>query len=280
MNPTMRAVERLGGSGSIFEIDNEVISELQLPDEVVNQPHGETGQTELKYRLRWARTNLKGQGFLSNPHKGVWALTPDGEKALPDNIEEGRNHASCKSKASVIDTADFGPEDDGSANVEIENAEDKWREDLRAILQEMNPTAFERLCRLLLRASGFIDVQVIGRSGDGGIDGRGIIRLAGLISFPVLFQCKRYSGNNTVSPSQVREFRGAMMGRAEKGLIITTGGFTQAAEVEATRDGAPPIDLIDGDQLIETLKELRIGLDVEPRQVELVSIDADFFANI
>ena len=134
------------------------------------------------------------------------------------------------------------------------------------------------MCQRLLRESGFIEVEVTGRPGDDGIDGHGIIRLVGLISFPVLFQCKRYSGS--VSPSVVRDFRGAMMGRAEKGVILTTGGFTKEAQREATRDGVPLIDLIDGELLIDKIKELELGVSVRKKMVEVVEVDRDWFASI
>ena len=152
---------------------------------------------------------------------------------------------------------------------------DDWRGELLNTLQNMPPDAFERLCQRLLRESGFIEVEVTGRSGDGGIDGYGIIRLAGMISFPVLFQCKRYSGN--VGPNVVRDFRGAMAGRAEKGVILTTGGFTRDAQREATRDGATPIDLIDGQLLMDKMKELRLGLHT--KMVEVVQVDKSWFAS-
>ena len=150
-----------------------------------------------------------------------------------------------------------------------------WRDDLLDTLQNMPPDAFERLCQRLLRESGFIEVEVTGRSGDGGIDGYGIIRLAGMISFPVLFQCKRYSGN--VGPNVVRDFRGAMAGRAEKGVILTTGGFTRDAQREATRDGATPIDLIDGQLLMDKMKELKLGMHT--KMVEVVQVDKSWFAS-
>ena len=140
----------------------------------------------------------------------------------------------------------------------------------------MPPNAFERLCQRLLRESGFVEVEVTGKSGDGGIDGRGIIRLAGLISFPVLFQCKRYSGS--VGSNVVRDFRGAMVGRVEKGLVLTTGHFTTDAQREATRDGATPIDLIDGELLMDKMKELELGVSVE--MVEKVEVKKDWFASI
>jgi len=140
----------------------------------------------------------------------------------------------------------------------------------------MDPIAFERLCQRLLRESGFIEVEVTSRGGDGGIDGHGIIRVGGLISFPVFFQSKRYQGN--IGPNVVRDFRGAMVGRSDKGVLITTGGFTREARREATRDGAPPIDLIDGDLLIDKLKELRLG--VKCRMVEEVELVPEWFESI
>jgi restriction system protein len=167
----------------------------------------------------------------------------------------------------------IGHADDETIPVEEESS---WREALIEILLSMDPSSFERLCQRLLRESGFIEVHVTGRSGDGGIDGRGIIRLNGLIGFPVLFQCKRYA--SSVSSSQIRDFRGAMTGRADSGLFITTGNFTSEAQREATRDGAPPIDLINGDLLVDKLKELGLGVTV--KQVEVEEVDPNWFANI
>ena len=145
-----------------------------------------------------------------------------------------------------------------------------------AALLDMRPDAFERLCQLVLRESGFVEVKVTGRSGDGGIDGHGIIRMGGMISFPVLFQCKRYRGS--VTPNHVRDFRGAMAGRSDRGLLITTGGFTRDAKQEAIRDGVPPIDLMDGNLLADKLKELQLGVKTE--MVEQVTVDSEWFSTI
>jgi restriction system protein len=154
--------------------------------------------------------------------------------------------------------------------------EQTWREELLAVLLDLKPDAFERLCQRLLRESGFVQVQVTGRTGDGGIDGVGIVRLGGLLGFPILFQCKRLRGS--VGASIIRDFRGAMVGRADRGLVITTGTFTRDAKLEATRDGAPPIDLVDGEQLLEKLKELRLGVNVE--MIEQVSVKPGWFKDI
>ena len=165
---------------------------------------------------------------------------------------------------------------DGTGEDAPEEA-DSWRGHLHRVLtQRLDPSGFERLVERLLRESGFVHVEVTDRSGDGGIDGKGIARLSGLLSFHVIFQCKRYQG--TVSAGHIRDFRGAMVGRADKGLFITTGTFTRDAVREATRDGAPPIALIDGDQLADKLKEL--GLGIETEVVEKVAVDENWFLTI
>lgn len=148
-----------------------------------------------------------------------------------------------------------------------------WKGEILNKLFNISPSAFERLAQRLLRESGFVQVEVTGKTGDGGIDGKGIIRINGFLSFHIIFQCKRY--RKSVTPSQIRDFRGAMQGRADKGLFITTGTFTRDALKEATRDGAPPIDLIDGEQLCDKLKELRLGVDIE--LTENVKIKNDWF---
>jgi restriction system protein len=158
---------------------------------------------------------------------------------------------------------------------EVENTEE-WKDKLLSILYTISPSAFERLAQRILRESGFFQVEVTGKSGDGGIDGKGIVRVSGLLSFHVIFQCKRYKGS--VTPSQIRDFRGAMQGRADKGLIITTGRFTREAIKEATRDGAPPIDLIDGELLCDKLKELKLGINIQ--MTETVEIRSDWFSNL
>ena len=153
----------------------------------------------------------------------------------------------------------------------------RWSDHLLRRIQTIEPSAFERLCQRMLRESGFTRVEVTGKSGDGGIDGAGVLRV-NLISFQVLFQCKRYKGS--VGSEVVRNFRGAMQGRADKGLIITTGTFTAEARREATRDGAPAIDLIDGEALCSLLKDLRLGVEVRPVTTEQITVDEAFFAGL
>ena len=270
-NPTLSVLKRLGGSGSNTEIVDELIDDLGISDEVAEIPHGDGSYTEIGYRSAWARTYLKKAGLLNNSNRGIWALTAEGLKTERVNPKElVRDVRQRDKQRGELEGSDEGSDEEG--------AEGGWEAQLLAVLGAMDPVAFERLCQRLLRESGFTEVEVTKRSGDGGIDGHGLIRIGGLISFPVLFQSKRHAGN--IGPDVVRDFRGAMMGRADKGLIITTGGFTREARREATRDGAPPIDLIDGQLLVVKLKDLGLGVQVVTRQVEEVRIDPDWFQTV
>lgn len=272
MNLVIQAIKMLGGSGTIEEINSKVSELAGFTSSQMEILHDseQSSQTEIEYRLAWSRTYLKKFGVLENSSRGVWALTPKGvhlDKVDPLEVKRFvRDQRTATSPKNTKEEAG----DVLEANT--------WRDALSETLLKMNPSAFERLVQRLLRESGFIQVEVTGRSGDGGIDGKGIMRLGGLLSFHVMFQCKRYQGS--VSVNQVRDFRGAMVGRADKGLLVTTGNFTKDAAREATRDGAPAIDLVDGDQLMDKLKELGLGVQTKKIEVEVVDVDRDWFAGI
>lgn len=270
--PTIQALQFLGGSGTTKEIYEKVVQILNVTDKILEILHGSTSQTEVEYRLAWSRTYLKKYGLLQNSSRGVWSLISTSinldslqAKEIVKAVRDADKHKSAQS-----DTPDETIES-------IEALEEvAWHQQLHQVLLSLNPAAFERLAQRLLRESGFIQVQVTGKSGDGGIDGVGIARINGFLSFHVLFQCKRYQGS--VTAGQIRDFRGAMQGRTDKGLVITTGTFTRDAIKEATRDGAPPIDLIDGEQLVQRLKELSLGVKIT--MIESVEVDADWFTKI
>ena len=274
-NPTLKALHNLGGSGSIEEIEEEVAKNLNLTDDQVNEIHrGNT--SKLSYRLAWARNYLKRYGLLENSSRGVWALTESGLKTTSVDQETVKKKVVTEDKQQRLKDKTKSNDILGDAGVDEELQKYSWQEQLIEELQKISPAAFERLCQRLLRELGFQNVEVTGRSNDGGIDGKGTLRLGGVLSFHVIFQAKRYKG--TVSPSIVRDFRGAMVGRADKGLIITTGNFSREAKREASRDGAPPIDLMDGNDLAEKLKELKLGIEIE--LVEKVLIKPDWFKSI
>lgn len=269
-NPLLNALKMLGGSGTIEEINSKVAQLVGLSDNQLEIMHDSNrgGRTEFEYRLAWTRTYLRIFGLIENSSRGVWAITAAGRNI--QNVDEKEVVKSVREQMRARHS-EYSDEQD-------ESLELSWEDDLLKTLLKMDPSAFERLVQRMLRESGFIQVEVTGRSGDGGVDGRGIMRLGGLLSFHVIFQCKRWQG--AVGSSQVRDFRGAMVGRADKGLLITTGTFTQDAIREATRDGAPAIDLIDGDQLLEKLKQLGLGVIVKKVEVEQVAIDHDWFLSI
>ena len=250
-----QALQTLGGSGTIKEIDEKTIELLQLPPEILDIPHGDSNKSEIEYRLAWARTYMKKVGILENSARGIWALTAQGRELTTIDPDAIIRQVRAMRQNQAINTDDDNLENDG---VEVPDEIQSWRDKLKLVLQSMAPDAFERLTQRLLRESGFTQVKVTGKSGDGGIDGTGIVKLNGILSFHMLFQCKRYK--DTVSSSEIRDFRGAMQGRADKGLFITTGRFTVSAIEEANRPGASPIDLVDGDELIEKLRELQLGV--------------------
>jgi restriction system protein len=227
-------------------------------------------------RLAWARSYLKNMGILANPSRGTWTVTSRGKEVTEPEIEPLRRAYLKRLAEARKRSPNAGADAEMAAHPDGEET-NEWREELLEVLLAMDPGAFERLASRLLRAAGFINTNVTGGAGDGGIDGVGVYRLS-LVSFPVYFQCKRYKG--TVGPDKVRDFRGAMQGRGDKGLLITTGNFTAEAKREATRDGAPPIDLIDGELLCDLLKKHELGVETTQRTVEDVEIHAEFFENL
>ncbi len=283
----LEALHHLGGSGTNREIHDKVVKLLALADEIVELPVKEgASKTELEFRLGFARTGLRKYGLLENSGVGVWSLTAEGMQTKeldhaelwkvwqkPKSVKEEREPKEAQRSAAQPEAVD-----DSLPDAEDADDDSKWREELYGVLLGMDPSAFERLFQRVLREDGFYQVDVTGRSGDGGIDGIGVIRVSGFLSFRVLFQCKRYKGS--IGARTVRDFRGAMMGRTDRGLIVTTGYFTQAAKREATRDGAPEIGLIDGEQLIDKLKELSLGVKTKEVVVEQVIIDREWFEHI
>lgn len=269
-NPLLEALRDLGSSASVGELEDCIASKLKLTEDDVTLIH-RGNRTKFSYNLAWARTYLKKFGLVENSSRGVWSLTPTGRHTTqvdPKTVKQfvvtqGRNEDQTDETVS-------------GQSAEIEEL--KWEDEALAAVKTMSASGFERLCQRLLRESGFIQVEITGKTGDGGIDGRGVVKLGQIISFHVHFQCKRYAGS--VSASLIRDFRGAMVGRADKGIFITTGSFSRDARKEALRDGAPPLDLIDGDELVKMLRTFRLGLTVKEKVVEDVSVDRAWFETL
>ena len=271
--PLLDALRKLGGSGSPEEVVEQIASDLALSDEVQNDllPSGEP---RFRNQVHWARFYLVRDGLLDSSKRGVWSLTERGRQSSLTyqqahqiflhwvKISQDQRRAKVQAAEPIAEQV-----------AEATGAPSKdYRGETIDLLLTLAPSGFERLSQRLLREAGFTQVVVTGTSGDGGIDGHGTLQVNPLVSFKVLFQCKRYT--KSVSPSHVRDFRGAMAGRADKGIIITTGSFTAEARREASRDGVPPIELIDGERLIDMLEKLELGL----RPVTTFEVDHSFFS--
>lgn len=264
--PVLKALDALGGSGSNDEIYKQVVTNEHIPASVLDEMHSFT-QTEVEYKLAWARTYLRNYRAIDSSKQRVWALTAKGRQIVKAGQIDAKEVAQFTNKKHGV--ADVTEQDD----VPVAEKKD-WREQVSEILQQMNPYAFEKLSQRLLRECGFSEVQVTKKSGDGGIDGVGKLRIKGIFSFNVAFQCKRYKGQ--VGAPEIRDFRGSLGTNIEKGVLITTGIFTNAAKEEASSEGKRLIDLMDGNEFINKLAEYGIGL----HEVTSYEVDEDFFNSI
>jgi restriction system protein len=267
--PILHALREMGGSATAAEVTDAVIEREDLPEELLEQTN-KNGQSKVRNMIAWARMYLVHSGHIDSSLRGVWRLTDKGQhedlktlnvaslfKGVQSTFKGSQDEDSTPKSAASVDATESRLEAEETA--------------LLPVIKALSSEGFERLCQRLLREHGFQNVRVTGRSGDGGIDGEGILEINPLLSFKVLFQCKRYQGS--VGASMIRDFRGALVGKADKGILLTTGSFTMDAKREAIRDGANPIELVDGEKLVRMFEKLELG--VKPKVV--YEVDMDFF---
>jgi len=268
--PILQILRQSGGSGTTSEVIDRAIELLQIP-ESEQEVTLKNGQSRIRNQVQWGRLYLVRAGYLDSSRRGIWSLTEKGAQAdlaaldAYEVFQVVQKGLQTEKKEKELQEP-FIDEDDESS---VETVD--YKSELLAVIKSLPPSGFERLCQRLLRESGFQQVVVTGRSRDGGIDGVGVLQVNPFVTFNVLFQCKRYEG--AVTPSQIRDFRGAMMGRADKGIVITTGTFTLDAKKEARRDGVPPIELVAGEDLVRLFENLELGL--LPRRT--FEVDRKFF---
>lgn len=286
MFATIRALKAIGSSATIQELDEKVLEIEGVSEEEQHISMPNDTRLKVNYFLAWSRTYLKRGGAIDNSSRGVWSLTDLGEsiatleqtRAIHEQVrkEEQEKAARRRAEAKRNEGEKFRrSHDELDIQIEDEKTSDDWRQKLLGVLGTLSADGFERLSQRILREAGFTKVEVRGKVGDGGIDGVGVLRV-NLVSFQVYFQCKRWKGS--VGAREIRDFRGALQGRADKGLFITTGDFTSQAFDEATRDGAIAIDLIDGERLCELLKQFELGVKTE--LVEQISIDPEWLRSV
>ena len=275
---TLDAMRQLSLPASNDEINEAVADVLELTKiQRTVSHHPNSNRSELAYRVAWERTLLRTAGAAKNVGRALWTLTDEGWSITPEVVQQRyKDHLAGRPSEERQIAQGQSAEGGRGSSQDIEGLhDDDWRNDLLDRMKGISPAGFEHLSAALLRASGFDDVEVIGRSGDGGIDGIGTYRPSGLISFHTAFQCKRYQGS--VGAGAIRDFRGSFVGRADRGIILTTGHFTRDARDEASRPGANPVDLIDGETFCDLLREHSLGVRTTQRVVEDVTIDDTYF---
>jgi len=272
--PLVEVLRNSGGSGATADIIDKVIEYLKIPDAVVEETIS-SGASRVRNRIQWVRMYLVKADLMDSSQRGVWKLT---EKGYEADLSDEAVHALFKKVQSTFQQEkkikmelEEEVQDEGVDEVVVED--EAHGEVLLKILKDLSAEGFERICKRLLSEVGIHDVKITGKTGDQGIDGTGVIKINEVVGFNIIFQCKKYQ--DSVSPHHVRDFRGTMQGRADKGIIITTGRFTAEARREAVRDGVPPIELIDGERLVALFE--KYGLGLKPKVV--YDLVPDFFDN-
>lgn len=269
VNPVLTILQENGGAGNSTDVIEQVIEKLGITEEELDEATS-NGQSRIRNQIQWARFYLFKAGLIDNSQRGTWRLTNDGleKKLANEDVYSLFKSVQDLVKKTSTSIKPKKPE----LKFESTTTEDEEHSlGLINIIQALPPNGFEKLCKRLLIEIGINDITITGGSGDQGIDGKGLVKLNDVVSLNIVFQCKRYK--ETVSPHHVRDFRGAMQGRGEKGLIITTGRFTKEAKSEASRDGVTPIELIDGDRLVDLFEKHHLGL----KPVTIFEIDHEFF---
>lgn len=258
--PLLDALRDLGYSGKPKEVTNKIAENEKLDDKTLESTL-KSGIKRFENQVAWARQYLTWEGLLDSTTRGTWTLTEKGKSTYLDYdqahtlfLKWVEIHQKARKNKTKITNLPEEEQEEVDMNAET---------NLLDVLQSLSPSGFENVCKELLREHGFENVIVTGRSHDGGIDGYGILEINPFVSFKVLFQCKRYKG--TVSRAQIGDFRNAVMGRGDKGIMLTTGTFSKDAEREASRDGVLAIELIDGEKLVKMFEKVELG--VKPKVI-------------
>lgn len=269
--PILNSLQANGGAGKSSDIIEQVIDKLGITETELEETTT-NGQSRIRNQIQWARFYLFKAGLIDNSQRGIWRLTNEGLERKLSEHDVYNLFKSVQSNVKKNPSPKSPKKEPKFENIPTEDEQHSVR--LINIIQSLSPTGFEKLCKRLLTEIGINEIIITGGTGDQGIDGKGVVKLNDVVSLNIVFQCKRY--RETVGPHHVRDFRGAMQGRGEKGLIITTGRFTKEAKNEAHRDGVTPIELIDGDRLVELFEKFTLGL----KPVTVYEIDQDFFKSI
>jgi len=278
--PLLDALRSLGNSGTPTEVLEKIADDLSIDDAKLNESLA-SGQSRVYNQVHWARFYLTREGLLDGSERGVWKLTERGRKTKLNHVEAieifRRQHGAIQAQREAEGAAE--PIEVGMA-LSAKDAEpappieeESHRGQLARILRGMSPKGFEHFAAFLLRRAGITEVNVTGKTNDGGIDGIGYLRINPMMTTSVLFQCKRYT-DKPVDKDEIMKFQAAVLReRAEKGLFLTTSTFTRPAKDEAMK-GAKEIELIDLQRLIDLIESMKLGL----KEKTIFVVDLAFFA--
>lgn len=280
-NPVLCALHNLGGEGTNQSIDAEVSRILSLSEEQLSVEYKSRRTSVVLDRIGWARSHLKIAGLLDSPRRKTWALTKLGmsttkldPREVGRAIRKGRtpreNTGQPKPKNIHLDTDSLARAD----VAEVFQSADAWQDELHDILHGMSPQSFARFFEHIFREEGIDQVEVVNTSGNGEIEGTMVS--GGFLSFRVAFRFT--TRNNLIGSQEVDRFRRFVQSsRADKGILITTGSYTQEAIRDSMRRPNPTIELLDGEQFLERLKERSLGITTRQVIVEQVVVDRSFF---
>ena len=271
---TLRDMNGVAKAGAVKAAVVQAMSEA---GEAMNDQMLASGVPKYQNDIYWARMYLVNAGLLE-PAKtaghGTWKLTSQGWESPLDMATAAAIYFQTASKGNKNkDEADMPAPSGDDLQQDLEGTVN-WQVQLKEILWSLSDQGFEHLCAAIMTANGLDQIKVTGKSGDKGIDGMGLMYLddAGLVSIRVAWQCKRYT-TGTVGSMEVRNFRGSLDHKTDHGIIFTTSTFTAEAMKESVALGKTPIRLVPLDQLIEMLKNLKLGVGPEPGHV----VDTSFF---
>jgi restriction system protein len=273
----LTALRQMNGVAKAGAVKAAVVQAVSDAGESMNDQMLASGVPKYQNDIYWARMYLVNAGLLE-PAKtaghGTWKLTTLGWESAEDMQTAAAIYYQTASKGGKNkDETDMPAPSGDDLQQDIEGTVD-WQVQLKEILWSLSDQGFEHLCAAIMTANGLDQIKVTGKSGDKGIDGMGLMYLDGasLVSIRVAWQCKRYT-TGSVRSMEVRNFRGSMDHKTDHGIIFTTSTFTPDAMAESVDLGKTPIRLVPLDQLIQTLKDLKLGVGPAPEHV----IDASFF---
>ena len=289
----LHEVEAMGGAVN-YRVDKEqLLARLrkyfpEMTDEEANEPTPKTKAPRFRNNVEWARNALVNKyAFLERGPSGQWGpVSVAGRAYLAENWPPREKPIYGRSKEGIISNSSLThtpivrhPVPDPVREQRNEDAESltlsrlmsanraETKRLLKERLLELSPGAFEELMGLVLSYTGFSEVEITGRTNDGGIDG---LCKQPLLGLTVPFQAKRWT-NNQVNGEVVAAFRGRVLGKYPRGVFITTSSFTPGGKEAAQSD----VELIDGDRLVEFMFEKRIGIREEA--VTYTGLDDEFF---